>query len=159
MCKKITIKRLRDGNPWDIAEELGIRYTGDMNAIPHDGTFYNTSNWEKYGYASCVRIIQSADNTLWVECGEIHKYDDTDSILRSCGWELEGNMIVCPHSGDVVGELTAELLIEATLGHWGCDAGDSQEFDENADGEFPEWKIWQYARPHILSLAREMCEA
>lgn len=152
MRKKITIKRFRDGNPRDIAQELGIHYAGDMNAIPHDGTFYETANWEKHGYANCVRIV-SAENTLWVECGTINKSDDVDAILRSCGWELEDGVVVCPHSGDEVGELTAELLIEATRGYWGCDVGDSQTFSENAAGEFPEWKIWQYARPHILNLA------
>lgn len=139
----ITIKRLRTGNPWDIAKELGIRYSGDMNTIPHGGTYYETSNWEANGYCDFVRF-QESEGTLYVELGTANRPDDMLPALKCIGMddsEESDNMLV---------------QIEACLayGHYDIDTCQTFESDNGTDwGDFPEFRIYQYAKRHIVDLA------
>ena len=142
--KRLTIKRLLIGDPWTIAKDLGLGYTGDMNAIPHGGIFYSTKDWAEYGEAECVRI-QESEGVLWVEHCAIDKpkHKEMVAALRSCGLE---------HEEDV----TPEMEIESAM--WYCGpshVGFRYTFhsDNGKDwGEFPEFQIWKAARPLILSL-------
>lgn len=143
--KRLTIKRLRDGDPWAIAHDLGLRYCGDMNAIPHGGMFYSTKDWVENGEAECVRI-QESEGVLWVEHCAIDKpkWATLQSALRSSGIE-EGETYITP-----------EVEIEAVAYHCGpTEVMWRYTFhsDNGKDwGDFPEFQIWKAARPLILAL-------
>jgi len=138
--KTTTIKQLRDSSPWEIAEQLGVRYTGDMNPIPHGGCFYSVHNWEQ-GYAEGVRF-QESEGTLWVESVTINK-KELGPALKS--------LDIFEHQ-----PITKELEIEAVLSYWGAEVDSSTVYasDNGKDwGEFPEFQIWKAARPLIIALA------
>lgn len=150
---KITIKQLRDGSPWDNAKRLGIAYTGDSSTIPHGGTFYETKNWQQYGYAECLQFCES-EGTLWVERGTINRPSDIAPCLGSSGWVVNSEgQVVQEHNGDLVAdEVTPELEIECVLGHWGMDVDSTDTYIEK-DYSFPEFKIWQECREYLVNLA------
>lgn len=85
---KITLKRFMDESPWTIAEEMGLHYMGDMNPFDHGGTFYNTANWEEYGYADCV-VLEPYEGQTLVSCGTINKLDDMSSALECCSHDQQ----------------------------------------------------------------------
>lgn len=64
--RKLTIKALRTRSPWEIASELGLRYSGDMNPIPHGGYFYNTH--KGWGDFPEFRIMQAARGLILGLC-------------------------------------------------------------------------------------------
>ncbi len=131
--RKLTIKALRTRSPWEIASELGLRYSGDMNPIPHGGYFYNTHNWETYGYSEIVRF-QESEGVLYLETGTVV-------------WDYDKTVISDP--------VTPEILIECVESCWGAEIDNSQEFrSDNGKGwgDFPEFRIMQAARGLILGL-------
>ena len=130
--KQLTAEQLASMSAHDIAKQLGLGYSGDMNPIDHDGTFYETSNWQAYGYVSCLRFTR-ADGHLWVEYGTINRADDMAECLRTIGAE----------SADSV-----EVEIEACLATWGAEVSDdfggpySQMFNENEHDDIDESEVW-----------------
>ena len=112
--------------PCELAQLLStdaceIQFTGDMNPFDHGGTFYETSNWRDYGYASCVQFTPIEGRTL-VTSGSIHRLNDEEmrSAHECCDTPAE-------YRDTTVGE------IEACLGHGGC------ETDEDFSGQYAEW--------------------
>lgn len=157
--RKLTIKSLRTRSPWEIASELGIRYSGDMNPIPHGGYFYNTHNWESYGYSEVVRF-QESEGILYLETGTINRPSkESDSqILAHSGWKIdsESGEVVCEYDGTIVADsVTPEILIECVESYWGMEIDNSHQFrSDNGKnwGDFPEFRIMQSARGLILGL-------
>ena len=150
---KLSVKTLRDIDPWLIARRLGIGYTGDTNTIPHGGTYYNTHNWESLGYADCVNFC-SDDRHTWVEIGTINKHGTIAEMVSHNGWKIENGIVYCKHSGDEIGELSPEMEIELSLSYWGLDVDQSQYFGDNAEDNPPEGKIFGFAKSHIKGLAK-----
>jgi len=143
MTKDELIDALMDLSPWEIAQRLGIRYTGDMNPFDHDGTFYETSNWEKYGYACCVRII-SADGRRFSESATIHRPGDLAKCIESAGLDPEL-------------ELNTEAEIESVLGYWGAETDEdfSGQYLHNFPDDVSERRFWKHCAGWILGLASE----
>lgn len=157
--RKLTIKALRTRSPWEIASELGIRYSGDMNPVPHGGYFYNVHNWESYGYAEIVRFCET-EGELFLESGTINRPSGKSDaeILGNSGWEIdsESGAVVCSYDKTIVADLvTPEILIECIESHYGaeCDTLETFNSDNGKDwGDFPEFRIMQAARGPILGL-------
>ena len=149
---KLSVKTLRDIDPWLIARRLGIGYTGDMNTIPHGGTYYNTHNWESLGYADCVRFCGD-DRHTWVEIGTINKQGTIAEMVSHNGWTLEDG-IVYGCDGEEIGELSPEMEIEFYLSYWGIEVDRSECFTDNGEDNPPEGKVFGFARSHIKSLKK-----
>lgn len=160
---KLTIKQLRTRPAYEIAEQLGLSYSGDCSPIPHGGVFYETYNWAEYGYSNCVRI-QESEGRLWVDCLTVNKpnsEDDRRSALESSGWKFCDDTDapgLVSQSGGHPTELTADIEIDALLNSGGYEVDTGEEFKSDNGkswGDFPEFKIWQYAKPHIVALTAD----
>lgn len=150
---------------WVIADVLACHFTGDANCIDHNGTFYETANWDRYGYADCVRFLRLCDDgedRLIVSCETINKEDDTDSVLSSSGWKLRQDEygqdeIYCPHDGSIVatGDSVKHCIIDATMSHWGTELEDfSGRYEKvfSAEQCDNEDEIWDSVRGWLNSL-------
>ena len=140
---QLTIKSLRTESPWEIAKRLGIHYSGDLNSIPHGGYYYETKNWESYGYCEFVRF-QESEGVLYVELGTVNRPNDMLPALKCIGMESNEDSDD-PH-----------VQIEACMAYGHYDIDETMQWrSDNAKswGDFPEFQIYQRARPHILNLA------
>lgn len=153
--RSLTIKALVSRSPWEIAQSLGLGYSGDMSTIPHGGYYYSVADWSEYGYAECVKFTES-EGTLYLESGTINKPKDIRPAMECCGWspdsEIPGNWVQNGHSV----ELSPEMAIECAEAYRGMDIEQAHTFksDNGKDyGNFPEWQIMRAARPWILGLA------
>ena len=146
--RKLTIKSLREDSPWVIAENLGIRYTGDISSIPHGGYFYSVENWKKYGYADAVEFCDYESRTV-VSVGTIYRRSMVDA-LRYCGFETDGTIVW--QSGDEPMPLTPEIEIECCQAYAGIESDHSAEFLYDADDEPREFQAFKWALPHIMAL-------
>jgi len=139
---------------WNIAEHFGCKFTGDMNPVGHDGTFYDPRDWAEYGYASCVALTRLPDEgngaALLVECGSINKPSTEGGLLEcfaTCGWKPVPGTPYLEQSGDRIGR-TPEVEIECVLAHWGFDRTEDfggpyvQSFPEDEDGNIDEDTVW-----------------
>lgn len=153
---RITIKNLTTRQPWDIAEANRLEYSGDGSPIPHGGVWYETSNWESYGYAECVRI-QESEGTLWVESGTINKpskSDDMLSALNCCGWKIDNDNDrpgMIRQSGSEPIELTPQIEIESVLAYSGVEVDSSETFQERENG-FDEVAIMRIVKRMLLAI-------
>lgn len=97
------LRGLKDRACFDIAEALGLSYSGDCSLI-HGGCFWNPADWDKYGYAEAVRVMAD-DGHLFLTVGQIHR-SDVDSALACCGWKREtaAGPIVNDYDGATVAE-------------------------------------------------------
>ena len=146
--RTITAAQAADMNPWELAQQLStndctIQFTGDMNPFDHGGTWYETANWNRYGYSSCVRMEDIEGRTL-VSCGTINRLegDDMESAHR-CGGTPE------EFRNTTVGE------IEACLYYAGA------EPVEDFSGRYERWfdegeesHAWEIALSWIMGLTR-----
>ncbi len=138
----ITALQAQDMNPWLLAQELGICYTGDMSPFDHGGTFYSIADWE-HGYASCVRFERVEGRTL-VEYGTINRCDDDMNAAHDyCDTPDE-------FRETVVGQ------VEACLFHGGVETA------EDFGGRYLEWfdedqesAAWEQAINWIRGLSSE----
>lgn len=75
-------------NPYLLAENLGIQYSGDVCTEDHGGVFYNTSEWKENGYADAVRVVQMDDAPyeIMIERITINKPDDMSDAFNYCGY-------------------------------------------------------------------------
>lgn len=83
---------------WEVAEALGLKYSGDCN-LEHGGFFYDPSDWLENGYANAVSVDIS-DGCVFVDIGTINR-TNVDDALRSCGWKYSDGSIV-DDSGRVI---------------------------------------------------------
>ena len=123
----LSVSQANEMTPWDVADHYGIMYSGDLNPVPHDGTFYAVDEWgDCYG----VRIISIEDDggILWVESG----------------------VFIVPDSFDPATDLIDEYTFE-------CDqdfSGDYRvEFRGDELGDFDEDKVWAVVLPWLSCLA------
>jgi hypothetical protein len=157
---KLTIKALLQSCPWQIAKDNRLEYSGDCNFIPHGGTFYETSNWEAYGYASCVRISES-EGTLWVESGTINRPSkdcDLLAALQCSGFEFDNDNDLpgmVRQSGQESIELTPQIEIECLLGYWGAEVDSTETFQETENG-FNEYQICKYLKTALLQIVPQL---
>src|SRR4051812_6881392 len=79
-------KRLSRLSGWQIAEKLGVHYTGDMNVVDHGGMFYKLDELE-HDYIPCV-CFSEADGIRYFEIGSIPIYHATweqaCKLVREC---------------------------------------------------------------------------
>lgn len=81
--------------PYQIADLLGIEYSGDMN-IEYGGLFYSLDDFSD-GYASAVRVTDLDSSCgftggIMIECGSINIPDDMaerQSALDCCGQDVK----------------------------------------------------------------------
>ena len=150
-------KKYSSMSAFEIAKELGIGYTGDCNVVDHDGTFYETLNWERYGYSECVRFFRVSDDgdRLYVECATINRPDDLTDCYRCCGFDLIGGLL--HGNGQEPFVPTPEVEIECTLAYWGVEVVEDfggpyvQKFDDGTDED----KIWEAVSDWMNSLRGE----
>lgn len=152
---KLTIKALRERSPWEIAKALGIEYTGDMNPVPHGGTFYSLWHWEKHDYADCVHFSES-EGTLWVEHSHVcRSLKQLPAAFKSWGWKISDGGVSDNHRGWT--PITPQIEFEALLSYCGIECPSMRytfKSDNRKDwGEFPEFQIFKAAKPLIESLA------
>lgn len=135
---------------WDIAKRIGCGYTGDANPIDHGGTFYDVRDWERYGYASCVRFTR-IDDTLHVECATVNRPSDLTDCYACCGFARRGDKLVASQ-GEI--DITPEVEIECVLAYWGAEPVEDysgrmvQRFAEETDED----DIWQAVSGWLSSL-------
>ena len=143
---KLSPLQAENMNPWELAQllstsECEIQFTGDMDPFSHGGTFYENSNWNEYGYASCVRF-EDIDGKTLVSMATINKPDDDEmkSAYKCCDTPSE-------FRDSTVGQ------IEACLGYFGA------ETEEDFSGRYEQWfgeddesDAWKLASPWIQGL-------
>jgi len=145
---RFTPTQLADMDPHEIAKQLGIEYSGDVNAIPHGGTFYSTENWDRYGYADCLRF-DSYEDLVCVELGTINRADDMDSCFRTIGLSAD----------EVESSFRIHVEIEACLATWGMET--LQDFSGDyrvtmgEDWNNVERRLWKHAIGWLYGLETE----
>jgi hypothetical protein len=129
----------------DIAHEFGIHYSGDMSVIPHDGFFYDVSNWEEYGYADCVEFCcleeRGEDAIVFVSRGTINRPTTDDEMRRVLGHtdvDLEDDEAKNVH-----------FQIDAVKSYRGFDHDDTRRFNL---ATWREERIWDKVRPWLTQL-------
>jgi hypothetical protein len=148
-----TLRDLIDRPCWEIAERLGLGYSGDSSLI-HDGVFYDPSDWKENGYANAVSV-QSDAACVFITSGQIHRLD-VENALRSCGWRYAGGDaerydcepgdVICEHDGTLVasGDGVIDCEISACEAYAGvepdCDYGGTDDYVcpivETSSGEY-----------------------
>ena len=145
MTKTIDFHALASMSAWDVAKTLGCYYSGDSNAIEHGGYFYDASDWEAYGYASCVEFWldpEAKEDTLCILVGTINKPDDMSSAFSYCGTP-EGE-----HEN-------IHAQIDAVRSYCGIEPDDYQEFQRAYKlSTWKEWRIWKRVTPLLLQLCK-----
>ena len=139
---KLTAKVLESDSPWEIAKDLGIHYTGDVNPFDHDGCFYELSNWKEYGYACVVRVMRYDGRIAW-EAGTVNWTSPAhmEDAYRCCGVDAD----------ELTADSRANAEVECLLAYSGMEVDSSKEFD----GEVKERKFWKSAKSEILLLVPE----
>ncbi|CAB4162724.1 hypothetical protein UFOVP785_97 [uncultured Caudovirales phage] len=145
MTKTIDFHALESMSAWDVAETFGCHYSGDSNAIEHGGYFYDASDWEEYGYASCVEFWLDPDakeDTLRILVGTINKPNDMSGPFSCCDTpESEQDNI--------------HAQIDAVRSYCGIEPDDYQEFNRVCKlATWKEWRIWKSVCPLLFNLAR-----
>lgn len=144
-----TAYQLAQEDPHVIAKEYGCYYSGDVNTIDHGGYFYETHNWDKYGYAEIVEFWVDPDtNETVVDCGTVNKRKEEEltSALRAY------DMIVA--IGELPREKQIHTEIHALKSHWGYEVSEDfsgryqKRFKERRSDEF----IWQTVIGWIIAL-------
>lgn len=145
--KRVTIKMLRERPAWEVAELLGLQYTGDTDCISHGGMFFRTEEWDPSdGYADAVtvdRAMERGIETVWLEAITILPPTD-DAVMRealkSSGVvELDGKLYD-DHRLVPVAETEAEVRHQkiVALWRWGhfAAAEDTRTFTGEEPSEF-----------------------
>jgi len=134
ITREALVKRLIEDSPHEIAKDLGLCYTGDMNPYDHDGTFYSTADWADHDYAECLRLYRG-DGSLFVERGVIHRPKYLTGCFDSAGLAIDvdedGKRIASAWRSESF-PVTDEVEIECVLGHWGS-GGDVDNYPGEED--------------------------
>jgi hypothetical protein len=146
---------------WQIAEELGLSYSGDSDPINHGGIFYEVRNWLPYGYASAVELYpleERGEERLLVTRGTINRPDDEDRMQSALGcagavelWE-EMRQRGRNDPNNVRGLI--HLEIEACRAYMGIEpsgSGSDEKVYKVASWR-KEWRLWRSMLPLLLSL-------
>lgn len=152
--KIITIKSLMESDPWSIVENIdNLEYTGDMNFIPHGGTFYDTSNWIEYGYAEAIEISGYEDAILVSE-RVVNKLADSDyqAALKHCGFEYDIDHGGLMSNGEIIEE-SVQLQIECTMAYHSEYAG-SVQFKDDKNGDPDERAICRHLKSILIQMVR-----
>lgn len=150
----LTIDECCSLSAWDIAERLGLGYSGDCNCLEHGGYFYSKSNWTDYGYASAVEFWHEGD-ILHVTRGAIYKKDEciTDEAIADCygsdyspnGEELAAGCF----------SRSMELEVDMCRSQWGIEPRDGAQPKPFNLEAWKEERIWKIVLPHLVALAAE----
>ena len=91
--QNVKVKDLISMDPCAIAQPIiGLHYFGDVNFIPHGGLFFDTTNWDNYGYAEGIEIEMFGDsNSVCLYDVTVNKLNEAEYLeaLRACGYLLE----------------------------------------------------------------------
>lgn len=141
---KALAKKFTSGHAWQVAEELGLEYDGDSNAIVHGGYFYNPHDWVRWGYAECVEVYRLYDDlqdTVYFSRGTIHRIENVPSPEE----RIDPNNI--------------DEEIQACRQYAGIET-DEYEGDETTPRRFNlkhwkhEWRMWLQVLPMLRRLAK-----
>jgi hypothetical protein len=162
-------KQCNSWTGWQIAEELGLSYSGDSNPIDHGGVYYETRNWLPYGYASAVELYPMEERQgssyrapieelLLVMGGTINRPDDADgmrSALDTIGMREEWEEMREMGRNDPNNYLgLIHLEIEACRAYMGIEpsgSGSDEKIYKVATWR-KEWRLWRSMLPLLLSL-------
>lgn len=122
------IRELATLSGWDLAEKIGCQFAGDMNYTDHGGYFYETKNWEKYGYAECVEF-ECYEGRKVVTAATINKCEDMAQCLATIGLTLEDLKSSEP-------EVRTLVEIEACKATWGAEP--TEDFTGEYKHSFPD---------------------
>lgn len=106
---KLQNRHINDVSAHAVAELLGLDYSGDRN-LEHGGFFYDSQNWESYGYADAVRVSID-DGCIFIDIGTIIRPENMADALRCCRYSIDketGNIV--SDSGDIVAERGSEAF-------------------------------------------------
>lgn len=150
---KLTNEQLASMMAVDIADHLGIGYSGDMNPIKYGGYFYSLSDWADYGYASCVEFWEDPEtHHLVVQTGTINKPDndeEMDSAFMCCGIDERGTNRELRDN--------IHVQIECTKDYCGMEP-DSTAYPHLKSFRLEDWQkernIWKSIRGWIEALAQ-----
>jgi len=132
-----------------IADDAGCHYTGDVNVVDHDGTFYSIEHWEAYGYAECVRFYR-CEGRLYVECATINRPERGELVRMLSELDLDF---------EINEENRVHVEIVETLYHWGAETSEDfsgpfiQTFDADEFGDVNESEVWPAVESWIRSLS------
>ena len=145
--EKAKFERIASMSSWDIAKHYGCSFSGDCNPIEHGGFFYDSRDWEAYGYASCVEFWDDHENgCLIVQRGTIQKPsqpEDMNSAFRCIGMAVDDENRENIHA-----------QIEAVRYYCGIEPdGTSYPDLKNFDlDQWQEWRIWRSIEGYIQPL-------
>ncbi len=140
-------------NPYTLASDGLVQYTGDMNPLDNDGAWIDPGTWKSDGYASCVRVNVMPDGPdggryIIVERLTINKPTDMGPALRCCGQDVQ--------TLNAMGE--AECCL--SYGHYDPDHSDYREAQsvgfivlDDEDGD--RLDFMDYARIHGATIVEE----
>lgn len=128
---------------WDVAKLAGCDYSGDHDPIQHGGFFYETENWEKYGYANIVDFCLLDDGYLYVEQGTVNRPNDTAKLLTA----------IRNFCGEYVDVHNIHVQIDYCKGYNGYDHSEYGPTRKYRLEDWPhEWRIWKSVYHVIESL-------
>ena len=141
MKHRVTIKACMERPAWEIAETLGIGYSGDCSPVPHGGVFYSRHDWN-CGYADAVEIWDDPDSDrVCVSIGIINKLEgaDMDSAFDCIGIDVDDPL-----------RANVDCQIDACRSYGGIEP--DMHIQPRSFHVDREWSLWRYARPHIEAL-------
>jgi hypothetical protein len=120
-------------SPHDIAEQVGIKYTGDVN-LEHGGIFYDVADWKQNGHCNAVKVSID-DGCVWIQSGTVDRLDNPAEFaecLANYGFSMDDdNNIVNEQSGEIVSASGDDnrtcVEIEVIESYWGIE-GDTDCF-------------------------------
>lgn len=131
-------------NPYDLASDGLVQYTGDRNPLEYGGTWYDSSTWASDGYASAVRVDISGDGP---DGGKLVYVSLIVANKPSSDERMKSALDCC---GGTMGDTASE--IEACLGYGLYDPDESDWREPSsytfliADNEGDDFS--EYARIH-----------
>jgi hypothetical protein len=153
-------KQCNSWTGWQIAEELGLNYSGDSDPINHGGVYYETRNWLPYGYASAVELYpldDRSEDSILVTRGTINRPDNADRMRGALGcvgaielWE-EMREAGRNDPNNYLGLI--HLEIEACRAYMGIEPNHyTQDKTYKVASWRKEWRLWRSILPLLLSL-------
>lgn len=123
---------------WEIARFYGCDYSGDCNPLEHGGYFYDSRNWEAYGYASCVEFWEDCENDcLVVQRGTINKPSNPEDMESA--WQCIG---IAP---DDENRSNIHAQIDAIRSYCGIEP-DGTSYPDLKNFRLEDWQEWRIWR-------------
>lgn len=153
---KLTIKRLMNDDPWAIASDLGLGFTGDMNPYDYGGVYYNTRDWNEFGSVDAVLIESHCyDDDVHAYHTTIIRDDNIAWLCRCSGWRWDPeHKTIHSGCGSNPRPLNDKEHIELCIGVNGTYQDDGDLIYKQNHDRSP-YTFWRNVRGAILGLTQE----